>query len=1201
MSDRGAGVVAGSAADHGLETELARANSGGQSILVLVESDDGLASGVVDAIPENLRPLRHAVGAEATRAKVGCIAEIIDLENPGDTAIVIENAQWVDATSMGRVQRLLSSGGRGSLVVVAHAPVQPEESWWLDQLAAAGDRHGRVISVTAEHDQHETVEPPSGPHERDLVLASSLVSEPVPVPVLASLLGVPESDALELAEGLVQRELLTETRSGFLATPTARAIEAGEARLGHVAGRLASAFDSLGGDPSVVGSLYLTAGSPETAYPHLYKATMAAQERAAIGEAYHLAVSALSAAETASMGSRPELGELHLACGRYLRAAGRSEAAATHLDSAVAMLSGPARIDALGFAAAVADDRQHPQEAERTLAVAAWEAATQNELAKLGSIGTFRARALNRLGFVAESDAVLEKATAILAEHATPTQQFYAEVNRAWILFDRGQVAKAEAEFTHLRDRTEQHDVAGLADKEAWRARALFATGRPDEAIAAVEMARELASEAEVEAPLFLADLALAEGNLLFGRPESALEATDRVLDLVERQLPAWQNVARSNRALALLRLGRVEEASSEIETALAVTPGGADGWRWRSRCLALQMEIGAHGARSFPQREAEDLADMLVQSELYGWAADLLCVIAEQTKDIETARDAMAMAVLVGNPMLAARAAGAGKLWDDPAAAPVIRGMRAIRQRLPEGWQDDWESIPAVAAALAAPEPTDDETGEENTEVLERALRQAGLASADTILSPAQRRSKGLVRHRRRRRSPLTLVAAAVGVIALAGVTSFAVAQLVEADEPPATVDSNQTTVPEPLTVEETEIEVPVDLLFGSSLDRGDNGRSGFVDVAGPRTVDGYYWIFSAADAITATPLAYGNNLMVGSSDGTFQAIDLTIGSGAWSLSTDAQIDVSGAFSTESSTSSEGGAPAVGEGGGGASAGIAVIVGDDGVVRARDALLVTSTQIWSTSLGSTIKSSPVIANGTVYVATTNGVVHALDLSNGDVLWTYPDADAEPLGRITADLAVAEGIVYAGTEQGTLHLIGIDGSLVCESSLDAPILVNPVVVDDRAYISYGQVIRIVPAGVCPDQVPVGDVVQYLSETVVDVAPAVVGDLMYVPNAQFLNAVDRVAVEQGVSSPEEAHHWSVGKVNVDGKIASPPVVTRDAVYFGTESGKVYAVDSDTGDLLWEWQTGNYVRASPVVIEGAVYIASGDGNVYAIGGS
>jgi outer membrane protein assembly factor BamB len=89
------------------------------------------------------------------------------------------------------------------------------------------------------------------------------------------------------------------------------------------------------------------------------------------------------------------------------------------------------------------------------------------------------------------------------------------------------------------------------------------------------------------------------------------------------------------------------------------------------------------------------------------------------------------------------------------------------------------------------------------------------------------------------------------------------------------------------------------------------------------------------------------------------------------------------------------------------------------------------------------------------------------------------------------------------------------------------------------------------------------------------------------------------VGERVSDPAEVHHWSEGKVGVDSKIASPPVVTDDAVYFGTENGTAYAVDSDTGDLLWQWRTENYVRASPVVLDGVAYIASGDGNVYAVG--
>ena len=51
--------------------------------------------------------------------------------------------------------------------------------------------------------------------------------------------------------------------------------------------------------------------------------------------------------------------------------------------------------------------------------------------------------------------------------------------------------------------------------------------------------------------------------------------------------------------------------------------------------------------------------------------------------------------------------------------------------------------------------------------------------------------------------------------------------------------------------------------------------------------------------------------------------------------------------------------------------------------------------------------------------------------------------------------------------------------------------------------------------------------------------------------------------------------------------------------GTEDGLAIAVDADTGEELWRWQTGNFVRASPAVVDGAVFVASGDGLLYALG--
>jgi eukaryotic-like serine/threonine-protein kinase len=1178
----------GEAVEPDLAATIAAAQVDDGPTLVLVESSDGLVGSVPDLLPESPQPPRRVIACEMTRAKVGGIAAQLDLDNFEGGDLVVENAQWADPTSLGRLQRLLARHVP-RFVVISHEPVAAEDSWWLDQLADAGREHGSVIHTTLGIDRRVAPVSISDEEDRALVVAAGMVADPISVPVAAGLLETDQSEALARAEHLVSLGALTETRSGFCATPSGLAIEVGEARRGLIAGRLASVLEAAGEDPGVIGNLKLASGDVEGAYSRLRDAALAARSRSAMGEAFHLASAALAAAEEAGIGEGDDLGQLHLISGMHLRAAGRSDAAEEHLDGATSLLSGPARIDALGFAASVADDRQHPQDSERILAMAEWEAATQGEIAKLGSLGTFRARALNRLGFAAESDAVLAKSEQIVVEHAAPIQQFYAQQNRAWILFDRGEMARAEVEFSQLRDHTDVADTAGRADKEAWLARALFGVGRPAEAVDAVETARQLASQADVEAPLFLADLALAEGNLLYERPSEALEAADRVWDLVDRQLPSWLNVALANRARALLALARTDEARSDIEAALEATPPGANGWRWRSRCRAIEFEVaGAEG--SFPKREAEDLADMFLQSEYYGWAAELTCVIAEQTKDSEAAREAMALALQVGNPMLAARAAQAGDLWKEPGTAPVIRGIRAMEARLPEDWEEAWRELSHVTAALNAPEPAEDESGAENFEILETALRRAGLASTDTILSPAQRRSNDMVRHRPRRRSKAQLVAAALGVVVLAGATSFAVAQMMDQDDTPITVAeaTPDTTVPPPLTLEETQIDVPVDLLFGTALDRGDTGRSGFVDVEGPRIVDGYYWIFSTADAISATPIAFGNNLLVGGTDGVFRAIDLTVGESVWSLTAEAQIATSSAL----------GVASLGEG---RNPGLVVVVGDDGVVRARDAVIVTQSLVWPpVRLGAPIRSAPVVEDGRAYVASRDGVVHAIDLASGNEIWRYPAGEEERLGAVTAGLALHDGVVYVGTEAGTLHLINVDGTLHCEADVDAPITVNPIVVDDTAYISTGFFVNRLPAGVC--EVPLTervDWVPFLSESVVDVAPAVVGDLMYVPNQQFLNAIDLTKVGTAVTSPDEIHHWSLGKVIADAKISTPPVVTRDAVYFGTESGRVYAVDADTGDVLWEWQTGNFVRASPVVVEGAVYIASGDGSIYAVG--
>lgn len=1132
--------------------------------LVVVESSDGSVGDVLDGLPSGVQPVKRAVAAEASRAVAGAIAERLGLDDVTSGVIVVEEAQWADSSSLGRLQRLVARSQPGVIVVLGR---RPGEGWAIEGLADYARRRGALVEITIEP---KAVPPPPDAAARDLLIAAGLIGQPLTVQVAARVLGMSEEDTLALAESLVVSGYLSEVRGGFLC---ARPVQAGEARKGHVAGRLAGVLEETGAGHGVVGLLRLAAGDPAAAYPHLLAAAFAARNRSAMGEAFELAGAALEAA-TAGLADPNDLGHLHLIRGQHLRAAGRSAEAAAELDTAISRLRGEDRIDALGYAAAVADDRQRPQEAERLLAAAEWEAARLGALAKLGSLYTFRARALNRLGFAEESDAAAEKGKQWLSlGDATPRQRANGENNRAWIAFDRGLAAQAEVQFTHLRDTTPADDDAGRADKEAWRARALFASGHPDAALEAADAARHLADRAEVEAPLFLAELALAEGGLAYGRLAEAEAAAERALDLVELQLPAWQNVVQSLLASIRLRRGDVGAAREALDRAVTTTPPGADGWRLRSRCAAIAVEVDAADGR-FDHRAAVDLVDALLQARFYGWAAELMCVVAEQRRDTSMAREALALALHIGNPMLAARAAHAGRLWRQPEAAPVVRAIRAVASRLPPGWEEAWRRQPGVAAALEAPEPAADAGIEENRLVLEDALRRAGLA-ADTVLSPAQRRSRGLVRTRRRL-TVAQMVAAGLGVVALAVGTSAIVSGMAPA--PPAVTVVREVPVTQAgeVSLEDTRLEPPPEII-GSAPFRGGAGRTGVLDTAGPRSVNGFFWSYATAGPIESTPVAYGRNVYVASTDGTLYALDQTTGNQVWTMRTDSRITTTPEIATAD----------VGEG---VTSAMVVLAGDDGIVRARDALSDLQSEAWSVPLGSRITSSPVVAEGMAFVATSDGWVHALGLTDGHQVWRYP-AEGDGLGVVSAPLVYHEGVVYVGTESGALHLIeAATGEARCQFDTGAAIVANPVIADALYLPTRGNTIFVRPIGQCDQGSVPGRLPLYGTETAVEVAPAIRGDTMYLPAGRFLYAIDL---------RDNSHAWPASTVDAGSLVSGAPVVAGEAVYFGTEDGLAIAVDAESGEELWRWQTDNFVRASPAVVEGAVFVASGDGRVYALG--
>ena len=901
-------------------------------------------------------------------------------------------------------------------------------------------------------------------------------------------------------------------------------------------------------------------------------------------EAFFLAESALSAADEADVSRGHELGELNLIAARFLRTAGRSEWARRHLEEAVDMLTGAARVDAMHLAASVADDRQRPQESERLSAMALLASSQLEDQQRAGSLFALHARALNRIGFPQESEDSLTKAEA-LANAGTEFDQQTVLLNKAWIHFDRGEMRSAEVEFGRLAAAARHRgDTSRRADFEAWRSRALAGGGYPMQALEVIDEVYALAADEDLDAPVFLTQLAIAEGALAFGNYEEAMASADRALDIVESQLPVWENMVRALRSQIMFRAGEVDEARAEIAKALEMTPPGPNGWRWRTRCEALQIEYGGSGSDKWPVQAAEDRADLLLQSRFYGWAAEMLCAITENGGRKSAAEEALAIATQIGQPLLAARAAHAAELWGSGETTYPTTRVRQIDAAISEEWRGGFVALPHVSAALAAPDPTDSVDYTAASEAMDRALNRAGL-SGETILSPAQRRSRGLVRRESARRSPLRTLAAALGVVVLAGATAFAVLQFTQDDAPPPTLAeaSTQTTVPVSTTIppiEERQIEADTSrgILAGTSEHRGGFTRNGYIDVAGPREVNGYYWRERTTGAIDATPVAFGQQLFVGTSEGTFYIFDQNTGS---SRTIAAEGRVSSAAALGKADVGEGREPWV------------MVYGDDaGVVRGIPAGIAAAAS-WQTDLEGRVRSAPVVAGDVVYVATDEGRIYTLALVDGAVRSVWPAEDEDSKGGFVADLSYADGIVYAGSEDGILFVLNAstDGlSEVCEYNARAEIRVAPIIDEGVVYVGTMQgLIWMLEQGTCDEAR--NRTSPYTAENPIEVAPAIVNGMLYIPDGPYIYARDLTNNNEDL--------WLPSHVDADATITSGPVVTQDALYFAAEDGMVYAVDSTTGDLLWKYETGLTVRSGIAVVADAVYIASGDGFVYAVG--
>jgi outer membrane protein assembly factor BamB len=106
------------------------------------------------------------------------------------------------------------------------------------------------------------------------------------------------------------------------------------------------------------------------------------------------------------------------------------------------------------------------------------------------------------------------------------------------------------------------------------------------------------------------------------------------------------------------------------------------------------------------------------------------------------------------------------------------------------------------------------------------------------------------------------------------------------------------------------------------------------------------------------------------------------------------------------------------------------------------------------------------------------------------------------------------------------------------------------------------------------------------------SPLVVNDTVYVTSyGGRVFAVTTAGVLKWTSpTPED--------VKLPDAIISGLAFSSGRLYYGSNDGKVYALDAATGAQVWTFATGDKIWATPVIDNGVVYVGSFDNKLYAL---
>jgi outer membrane protein assembly factor BamB len=260
-----------------------------------------------------------------------------------------------------------------------------------------------------------------------------------------------------------------------------------------------------------------------------------------------------------------------------------------------------------------------------------------------------------------------------------------------------------------------------------------------------------------------------------------------------------------------------------------------------------------------------------------------------------------------------------------------------------------------------------------------------------------------------------------------------------------------------------------------------------------------------------------------------------------------------------------------------------------------------TGAPLWTTATKTSTRSSPAVANGLVYIGDDDGIVYAFNAATGAQQWI-----AYAAAPMASSPAVVNGVVYVGDEEGNLYAFNASTGATLWSALTrlgAEVDSSPAVVNGVVYIgnSYGDLDAF--------NASTGAAIwsKNLDGTEIWSSPAETTVTYCAPTACFHTPVIYVATDGNPVTNAAGSAYAVDadtgaivwKASLGASVGnrSSPAVANGIVYVGATDGTVHAFNANSGAVVWTASTTGPVESSPAVANGIVYVGSDDGYIRA----